>query len=172
MYGHRIDTTPETLDGTAVMARMIDGLAFRYHWATDGLREEDLDFRPGPDCMTTLELLRHVDLLASMIHQTVFDAPARAPAEEGDGAAVRATTLARLGEARDRLDALSDEALAGHRVLRREGQTFPVWNILNGPLADALTHVGQLNSWRRLNGNPPARANVFAGIPPKGAADP
>jgi hypothetical protein len=42
----------------------------------------------------------------------------------------------------------------------------PLWNIINGPVSDALTHVGQINSFRRLNGNPVPRANVFLGRPP------
>jgi len=36
-------------------------------------------------------------------------------------------------------------------------------DIINGPLADALTHVGQINSFRRINGNPCKKVNVFNG---------
>ncbi len=39
--------------------------------------------------------------------------------------------------------------------------------MLNGPISDALTHVGQVNSFRRLSGNPVYGANVFTGTPPK-----
>ena len=42
----------------------------------------------------------------------------------------------------------------------------PFWHIINGPLSDALTHVGQINSFRRLAGNPVSGANVFTGTPP------
>ena len=42
----------------------------------------------------------------------------------------------------------------------------PFWHMVNGPLADALTHVGQINTFRRLAGNPCPEANVFKGIPP------
>jgi len=44
----------------------------------------------------------------------------------------------------------------------------PFWNLINGPLSDALTHTGRINSFRRLAGNPVAGANVFTGEPPKG----
>jgi len=167
MYGNRIPPASEPLDGTAVLARMIDGLAFRYHWATDGLRSEDFDFRPGLDCMSARELQEHVLYLALMIHQTVFDAAERGAFEKGDAETMRVRTLSLLEEARDHLETLSDDALGAHRVLKRDGAWFPVWNIMNGPLADALTHVGQLNSWRRLNGNPARRVDVFSGIPPE-----
>jgi hypothetical protein len=43
----------------------------------------------------------------------------------------------------------------------------PFWHVINGPIADALTHVGQVNSFRRLAGNPTPKANVFLGLPPK-----
>jgi hypothetical protein len=37
--------------------------------------------------------------------------------------------------------------------------------LINGPIADALTHIGQIVSWRRINGNPqPSGVNPFKGI--------
>jgi hypothetical protein len=39
--------------------------------------------------------------------------------------------------------------------------------MINGPISDALTHVGQVNSFRRLSGNPVSPANVFSGEPPR-----
>ena len=44
------------------------------------------------------------------------------------------------------------------------GKTYPFWYMLNGPIADALTHVGQITTWRRIAGNPqPNGVNVFKG---------
>jgi hypothetical protein len=43
----------------------------------------------------------------------------------------------------------------------------PFWHMINGPLSDALTHVGQINSFRRINGNSCGGANPFRGEPPK-----
>ena len=166
MYGHQIPGTPETFDGTHALLRLVDGLAFRYYWATEGLRPEDHGFRPAPDCMSTRELMRHLLDLVFMIHQTVHDAPERELFESNEADALRSHTLERLEEVRVQLARLDDATLATHRVLKRRGPSFPVWNIVNGPLADALTHVGQLNSWRRLNGNAQVPINVFAGLPP------
>lgn len=150
---------------------MLDGLAFRYFWATEELREGDMDFRPAADCMSTSELQVHVLHLAVMILQTIKDAPERERYEIESTSSVRALTLTKLEEAREFLVTLEDDQIAEHRVLKRDGSCYPVWNIMNGPLADALTHVGQLNSWRRLNGNPPLRANVFTGMPPVKGVD-
>ena len=41
---------------------------------------------------------------------------------------------------------------------------YPVWNLLNGPLADAIYHTGQVVSFRRTSGNPLQKGvNVFIG---------
>ena len=49
----------------------------------------------------------------------------------------------------------------------REGQTteFAIWNLINGPISDAIYHAGQVVSFRRTAGNPiPKGVNVFLGI--------
>ncbi len=51
-------------------------------------------------------------------------------------------------------------------VFERKGKTsrFPIWNLLNGPLSDAIYHTGQLVSFRRTSGNPiQTGVNVFFG---------
>ena len=41
---------------------------------------------------------------------------------------------------------------------------FPVWNLINGPISDAIYHVGQIVSFRRTSGNPIEKGvNVFLG---------
>ena len=42
---HRIPGYPDHLSSTAVLARMLDGLGFRFYWATEGLRLEDYTAR-------------------------------------------------------------------------------------------------------------------------------
>jgi len=42
---------------------------------------------------------------------------------------------------------------------------FPFWNLINGPISDALWHVGQVVSFRRGSGNPlPNGVNVLTGV--------
>ncbi len=117
--------------------------------------------------MSTLELQKHILNLVFMIKQTVFNADERERFGNDDPAALREQALENLRIVREHLEGLTDEAIAGHQVLKRDRSRFPVWNIMKGPLADALTHVGQINAWRRLNGNPTPPANVFAGVPPE-----
>jgi hypothetical protein len=42
---------------------MVDGLAFRYRWATDGLRSEDFKFKPGPESLSMSVLMHHIKVL-------------------------------------------------------------------------------------------------------------
>jgi len=44
----------------STVSRMIDGLGFRYYWATEGLSEEDLTFKPNSEARTTAETLDHI----------------------------------------------------------------------------------------------------------------
>ena len=80
-------------------------------------------------------------------------------------ARVRSDILEMLHELRTALSEMNDDELNEVTI---EGN--PLWNLINGPVSDALTHVGQINSFRRLNGNPVPRANVFLGRSP--ATDP
>jgi len=63
---------------------------------------------------------------------------------------------------RETLISMSDEELMKISIDNR-----PFWHIINGPISDALTHIGQINSFRRLAGNPTPKANVFVGLPPE-----
>jgi hypothetical protein len=80
----------------------------------------------------------------------------------------RALTLASLERIRGNFLERGDAGLEDIRIVgsSRPGDDRPFWNMINGPLADALTHVGQINTYRRMNGNPTPRADVFRGRPP------
>ena len=39
---------------------MIDGLGFRYYWATHGLRPEDLNYKPSETNRTIEETIDHI----------------------------------------------------------------------------------------------------------------
>jgi hypothetical protein len=138
---------------------MLDGLGFRFYWATEGLRTEDYDFRPAKDMMSIGELVKHVWSLVNWVSSTALSTPYKDPK---DCLAARDETLRIIKDLRETMLAMSDEDLGKLRIRDK-----PFWNIVNGPFSDALTHTGQINSFRRLAGNPVASANVFLGEPPK-----
>ena len=51
-------------------------------------------------------------------------------------------------------------------IFGSEGNTteYPFWNMLNGPIEDAVYHTGQVVAFRRAAGNPmPSGVRVFLG---------
>ena len=80
--------------------------------------------------------------------------------------ALRLQTLDLLVAVRVQLLGMKDRDLAELVEKRPDGKKVTFWNMINGSLADMLTHVGQINAWRRLAGNPTPKANLFFGIPP------
>lgn len=177
---HSLPAPPaDTPCGSTVLARLVDGLAFRYRWATHGLDREDLRFRPCDDAMTLDELLDHLRYLARWMHTNVRAAklshdPVPYPEccagladPAGDPDVLIHQTLSALADLRADILDLGEEGLTRVVLIGgREPTAFPVWNLINGPLSDALTHVGQVTSWRRILGKPVPKHDVFRGRPP------
>jgi len=38
---------------------------------------------------------------------------------------------------------------------------YPLGNLINGPIADALTNIGQIAGWRRIAGHPLPKKTLF-----------
>ncbi len=165
----QIPEYPETYTPGTVVARMIDGLGFRYYWATEGLRDQDLAFRPAADSRTIDETLDHILGLSRVIlnsaEQKINDGTSDTASPQSF-AEKRRLTLIMLQKASILFRTAQD--LEAYPVIFRneKGDTqFPFWNQLNGPLADALWHTGQVVSLRRQAGNPfPQGVSVFMGV--------
>ena len=150
----------------SVVSRMIDGLGFRYYWASEGLREEDLSYRPGNEARSTAETLEHIHGLTQVILNSALKKPNEPSNSKGRSfAEMRAETLMMLKQASDIFK--ETENLDEHKVvfLRDDRRSeFPFWNQINGPIADALWHCGQVVSFRRASGNPfNSKVSVFSG---------
>jgi hypothetical protein len=156
---YRIPPYPDDVSGTTTLVRLFDGLGFRFRWSTEGLSDDDYGFRPAPDCMSIDELVRHVWGLVNWVCLSVgLDG-----FERGDDISISRGRILEMTHAlRKALSAMSDEDLKDINIDGR-----PFWHIINGPISDALTHIGQINSFRRLAGNPTPKANVFVGLPPR-----
>jgi len=165
----QIPEAPESYSSTTVVARLIDGLGFRYYWATEGLTSENLTYRPTPESRSMRETLEHLHGLAEMTLNAVSMQPNIRPRKEvpSDFAILRRETLLMLEKARTILISSKPEDMEKMDIVfqRDENRSeFPFWNALNGPIADALNHVGQVVSFRRTAGNPqPKGVNVFMG---------
>ncbi|NER14939.1 hypothetical protein GWK08_15895 [Leptobacterium flavescens] len=159
-----IPHVPDEINASNVIARFVDGLGFRYYWATEGLTEKELEFRPCESSMNILEVLKHIHILASTANRTLGGGSEL----EGTPAsfeAMRRSTLELYTELSNRLKKMDCEELSSFKARRSHSKTeYPFWFVLNGHISDALTHVGQVKSWRRMAGNPlPEGVQVFSG---------
>lgn len=165
----RIPEAPEQYNAGTVVSRMIDGLGFRYYWATEGLTEKDLAYKPSDTNRTIAETSDHLYNLSRVIYNSALK-------EINDGTVPRDTTLTfeekreatlmQLKMASDIFRSVTD--LGGHMVVfkNKNGTVeYPFWNQLNGPIADALWHSGQIVAMRRASGNPiDPKVSVFQGV--------
>jgi hypothetical protein len=156
----------ETYTAGTVAARMVDGLGFRYYWATEGLRDADLVYKPSEDARTTGETIDHIYGLCRVIVNSTLKKPNSGNQdEELTFAEKRKKTLEFIKIAADILRQSDD--LSEFKIIFQRGENtseFPFWNQLNGPIADAIWHCGQVISFRRSSGNPyNSKASVFSG---------
>jgi hypothetical protein len=156
----------ESYTAGSVVSRMLDGLGFRYYWATEGLRSEDLAYRPGGLARSTEETLDHILDLSQVIVNSALGVPNGVPQPEMTFEEKRKKTLLNIQQASQIF--IKETDLSKFTIVFKRGdQTteFPFWNQINGPISDALWHVGQVVSFRRSSGNPfPKGVSVLRGI--------
>jgi len=167
---YEIAEAPDKINSTNIMLRMIQGLGFRYHWATEGLTKKDLKYRPSNDAYSNYETIEHIYKLSKMIYNSTKSSPNIRSENKvpTDFISLRKKTLNNLKLTAETLASFSDKDLKNIKVIF-QGDTgnyeFPIWNLINGPISDAIYHTGQLVSFRRTSGNPiPKGVNVFLGI--------
>ena len=159
----QIPDYPESYTPENVTARMMDGLGYRYFWATETLREEDLAYRPSEDSRTTGETIDHIYGLSKMILKRIqnkdISSEGKLTFDEK-----RKKTLMNIQKASQ---LLKGEDLDSDKVIfQSEDDTaaYPFWNMINGPIADAIYHTGQVVAYRRASGNPiHPGVSVFSG---------
>ncbi len=140
-------------------ARMVDGLGFRYYWASEGLREEDLAYKPSESGRTSFETIEHIYGLSKFILGAVKIESNKTKEEEAKMtfAEKRKQTLLNIEMTAELLRKTKD-------LSQFDNDRFKFWNIINGPIADAIWHCGQVVLLRRASGNPfNSKASVFSG---------
>lgn len=153
-FYYQIPEYPETYNAGTVASRLVDGLGFRYYWGTAGLTESDLSYRPSEGARNVEETIDHIlaltQILVNALNQKPFEGV------EIDGLTYqekRRRTLENIKEASEILKNANGEDLTGYNMVFPNVE-FPFWNLINGPIADAINHVGQIITLRRTNGNP------------------
>ncbi len=167
---HEMPAAPERYSPGNVLARMIDGLGYRFYWATKGLRPEDLRYRPTEEARSMSETIDHILSLSTMIINAAEGTPntkATGSVPEVPWSKKRERVLNNLLKASQLLADKDEAELADLRItFSREGTISEVayWNMINGPIADAIYHTGQIVAFRRISGNPMnPKVDVFRG---------
>ena len=160
-----ISKTPSEITAINTLLRVVESLGFRYRWATENLSEDNIKFRPHPTSMNIEELNAHIfDLINSTFR--VFGGEKQNIDSLNSFQQIRKKSLFILEDLSERLKKMRDEDLV--KMEKNTSRKLPFWYWVNGPLSDALTHVGQITSWRRIAGNPQLKGvNVFIGTSDK-----
>ena len=168
-YFKDISKYPTEINNGNIISRMINGLGYRYYWATEKLKENDLIYRPSKNAYSTKETMVHIFTLSKTVYNTTLSKINERPDIDipGDYESIRNETLQFLEKASKNFSNLNSEELDQMKIKFNRGGTiksFPIWNLLNGPIADAIYHTGQIVSFRRTTGNPiDSSVNVFMG---------
>jgi len=169
---YEIPAYPEIYTAGGMASRMVDGLGFRFYWATEGLRESDLAFKPNADARSSEETIEHIyEMSILLLNSTTQTINVPGQNVKLPFAAMRKQTLENFKHASERLRNTTDKELNDFNLIFKRGDKsmeYPFWHQLNGPMADCIWHVGQLVLLRRSSGNPfNEMVNVFMGTAPK-----
>ena len=152
----------EEFTAGTMAARMVDALGFRYYWASKDLNEKDLAYRLNEKGRSTAETINHIYELSIIIVNSTL----QKPNSRGDKVGMtykekRTATLNNLKKASDILHVSND--ISQFKIIFGE-KKIPFWNQINGPIADAIWHCGQIAVYRRVTKNPiNPKVNHFTG---------
>lgn len=155
-YYYEIPAYPEKYTAESVAGRLVDGLGFRYYWGSADLTPSDLLFQPSDSARNIRETLEHIFVLTQILVDATNEKPYEGVNTKGmTYEELRNGTLANIQRASEKLKGSAAGGLEKmDMVFASSGSEYPFWNLLNGPIADAINHVGQIISMRRTNGNP------------------
>lgn len=169
-YYYQIPDYPEAYTAGAVAARMVDGLGFRFFHATADLTEENLKFQPSDEARTLEQTVDHILGLTRTTINSVTRQPTDFSIKHPDLSypEKRMKILENIRRTSEILKSSSAEDMASYQIIFISGEgsrrEYPFWNQINGPIADAIWHTGQIVSLRRTSGNPfNSKASVLSG---------
>ena len=162
---YEIGEYPSEYSSTNVVSRMIEGLGYRFYWSTESLNENDLNYKPSQDSRSTSEVIEHIYGLTPAMVLTIDGKEFDFSQDTLNYQVLREETLKNLQYVYNNLKEIED--LSTLTITLNQGgnkMSFPFWNMINGPISDAIWHCGQVVMNRRASGNPiNSKVNVFVG---------
>ncbi len=166
---HQIPEYPSNYGSGNIMARLIDGLGFRYYWATEGLTEKDLAYVPSDKARSVVQTLEHICSMS----QSILNAPLGKPNtgtvdySKFSYQELRELTLKNLKAASEAVAGKEAADFESFPIVYKRGEResrYPYWNLINGMISDCIYHTGQITMLRRVTGNPiNPKVSVFLG---------
>lgn len=154
---------PSQFSAGTLLARLVDSIGYRYYLATQGLTQNEIEFRPVESSMSMMELLHHIYSVLFWSYKA-FNREAKYNKNLSTFEEYHQETLQACSAFSAFLKTLSDQDIEKTTVyLKRTDTTYSFWYLINGPVTDVLTHIGQINTWRRIAGNPCPRISPFTG---------
>ena len=160
---YEIPTYNEEYTPQSVASRMVDALGFRYYWASFELTEEDLAYKISEESRSCQETVIHIyDLTNMMLRLTKTEFKQQKEKSEMSFNEMRSQTLLNIQALSKTVEESKD--LAEFDIKKDGKTTIFFYNSINGPIADAIWHTGQLAVFRRASGNPiNAKIDHFSG---------
>lgn len=168
---YQIPEYPENYSSGTIISRFIDGLGYRYYWATEALTEKDLQYKPSIEAFSTYKTVEHIYWLSIITVNTIQNVSSTRLTPDDLSAmtfdTLREKTLLNFKKASELSSTKTEKDISQHMLMIQKGEgkvEFPFWHVMNGPISDALYHTGQIVSFRRTTGNPiHPKVNVFTG---------
>lgn len=154
---------PNDIDAANVLVRLLDALGFRYQIATNGLTETECLFRPCEGSFSISEVNLHIYNLCFWIEKSLNKQAIKANHLDTFRNVVTAV-LESVIRSKSMIKEMSPTQLDEFKLmLKRMNKEYSFWYLINGPITDAISHVGQILTWRRQAGNPVERISPFTG---------
>ncbi len=163
-----LSDVPESYEANTVAMRMIDGLGFRFYWGTDALSEDDYSFAASEETRSIGATLDHIAGLSNVILNATYGRPnTSTDLSELTYSQKREFILDNLYQARMKLSESTNADMESMDVIFKRGNSerrYDFWFAINGPISDAIWHVGQIVGYRRMAGNPfNSKVSVLSG---------
>ena len=130
---------------------LLAAIAFRFHAAVHDAPDAFRDFDPGHGVRSPRTIVAHC------VHVLRLARSSFEPGLDVEGPVREHHTWAELvAEVHGELERLDRHVVEGNPTF-----DWPLENLLHGPFADVLTHVGQLAMLRRLHGHPVERQSYL-----------
>ena len=160
-----VPIAPNQFNGSGVIQRMVDGILVRYTIVTEDISEAAINYQATPESMSMIDLQKHILGLLNWVSKVMgmVKDPNQKRAETFEEYQKQIKTTCTLLSAH--IASLTDEEISSKTVyLKRSDTHYSIYYIINGPLSDAISHIGQIATWRRIAGNPIPRISPFTGV--------